>query len=57
MAESRGRDLRKQGAHRAIAVRGTARVDTQTEALIGGKMADFVNDGGLLRPDQQQHEP
>jgi|SRR5580658_620236 hypothetical protein len=55
MAEGGGHGLRKGRAQRAQTVRGADRV-TELNALNAGEMAEFVNDGALLRRNQQQHE-
>jgi hypothetical protein len=53
VTERRGDDLRKCGAQRTGRI-GEAGVDTRFVGADLGEMADFVNDGTLLRDQEQQ---
>ena len=56
MAECRRSGLGECRAERAARVRRTAGLDADSGLIGAGKMAELVNDGTLLRGQQQQEE-
>jgi hypothetical protein len=56
MAECRGGGLGEGGTERAARVHRAAGIDADSCLIGAGKMAELVNDGTLLRSQQQQEE-
>jgi len=56
MTECRSDDLRKHRAKGAARVRRGSGLDPWCLAAPTGDVAEFVNDGRLLRPHQQQQQ-
>jgi hypothetical protein len=56
MAECRSGGLGEGGTQRAARVHRAAGIDADSRLINAGKMAELVNDGTLLRSQQQQEE-
>jgi hypothetical protein len=56
MTECRRGGLGESGTEGAARIHRAAGIDADSRLLGAGKMAEFVNDGTLLRSEQQQEE-